>query len=304
MELSELPNLKDLKDLKDLEPRAEQAIIINVGTKLVSTLALASALRHAGMPVLLIDCESDDGSREHFAQLKSRLEFDLLAAPRRRHSAALDWIFRQTPAEKILLIDSDVEILNGELFAFMRSFIDEPRVFGCGLIEGPNWMTSQPGFARHGYFEERMWIPLTMLRTAPVREALAAGHSFAERQVFNDFAPSRLVSRLFGSLRYRLPALRGRQLRPLDVFKESHHGLKPWLVWYDTGAALYQHLKYERGLQFAGLPAEFHERFARHFSGVTNNLLHPGRELGAHLASVEDYAHRRLIDEYGIEVAA
>ena len=83
-----------IKTLAELGARDEQAVIINVGTKLVSTLALASALRFAGMPVLVIDCESDDGSFAHFSALQSRLNFDLLAAPLRRHSAALDWLFR------------------------------------------------------------------------------------------------------------------------------------------------------------------------------------------------------------------
>jgi hypothetical protein len=287
-------------DLAELGPRDEQAVIINVGTKLVSTLALASALRYARMPVLLIDCESNDGSYEHFSALQRRFDFDLMRAPLLRHSAALDRIFNEIPAHKVLLVDSDVEILNDRIFGLMRDYIDEPRVFGAGFIEGPNWMSNQTGFARYGYFEERMWIPLAMLKVEVVRKALAEGHSFAERQVFNDFAPSKAVSRLFGSLRYRWPALRKRQLRWLDAFKESHRGLRPWLVWYDTGAEIYRHLKYVADYQFAGLPAEFHSRYAHHFSGVTNNELNPGRNLGASTGEVSDYVRARLRDEYGI----
>lgn len=288
--------------LAELGPRDEQAVIINAGTKLVSTLALASVVKYARMPTLLIDCESNDGSYEHFSALQQRLEFDLMRAPLRRHSAALDWIFSEIPARKVLLVDSDVEILNDRIFGLMRDYIDEPRVFGAGFIEGPNWMSNQTGFARHGYFEERMWIPLTMLKVEVVRKALSEGHSFAERQVFNDFAPSKVVSRLLGSLRYRIPALRDRQLRWLDAFKESHRGLRPWLVWYDTGAEIYRHLKYVADYQFAGLPAEFHSRYAHHFSGVTNNELNPGRNLGASAGEVSDYVRARLRDVYGIRV--
>jgi hypothetical protein len=291
-----------IKTLAELGARDEQAVIINVGTKLVSTLALASALRYAQMPALVIDCESDDGSFEHFSALQNHLNFDLLAAPLRRHSAALDWIFREMPAQKILLVDSDVEILNAEIFTLMRQFIDEERVFGGGFIEGPNWMTDHPGFARHGYFEERMWIPLTMLKVDKVRAALAEGQSFGEQQVFNDFAPAPFVSRLMGSLRYRVPSLRERQFGWLDLFKESHRGLKPWLVWYDTGAALYRHLKYIADYQFVGLPAEFHPRFARHFSGVTNNKLNPGHDLGTSIDEIHSYVRGKLRDEYGIEI--
>ena len=291
-----------VESITQLKRRPEQAIIINVGTKGVSTLALLSALRYAAMPVLLIDCESDDGSFQHFIGLQSQLDFDLLAAPLRRHSSALDWIFNEIPSEKVLLIDSDIEILNGEIFEFMRRFIDSDKVFGCGFIEGPNWMSGQQGFMRHGLFEERMWIPLTMLKVSMIRAALGKGESFAERQVFNDFSPSPFISRVMGSIRYRIPALQSRQLRAFDAFKESHHGLKPWLVWYDTGAQLYRHLKYIEGHQFVGLPAELHDRYAIHFSGVTNNRLNPGRALGAPIEETNAYVRARLRDEYRIDL--
>lgn len=291
-----------INKLEDLGRRNEQAIVINVGTKVVSTLALLSALKFARMPVLLIDCESEDGSYEHFSSLTRRFDFDLMRTPLRRHSETLDALFNEIGADKVLLVDSDVEILNSDIFALMRQFIDIDRVFGAGFVEGPNWMRNQTGFARHSYFEERMWVPLTMLKVEPVRDALRQGQSFRERQVFNDFSPSRSVSRLMGSLRYRLPALAGRQLKWLDTFKESHHGLKPWLVWYDTGAELYRHLKYVADYQFVGLPAEFHTRFSRHFSGVTNNKLNPGRALGAAMKEIDDYARWRLRELYDTEI--
>ncbi len=291
-----------LESITQLERRPEQAIIINVGTKEVSTLALVSAVRYAAMPILLIDCESDDGSFQHFNKLQSQLNFDLLAAPLRRHSGALDWIFSEIRSEKVLLIDSDIEILNDDIFVFMRRFIDSENVFGCGFIEGPNWMSGQQGFMRHGLFEERMWIPLTMLKVSMIRAALGNGQSFAERQVFNDFSPSRFVSRVMASIRYRIPALQAKQFRVLDAFKESHHGLKPWLVWYDTGAQLYRHLKYVEGHQFVGLPAELHDRYAIHFSGVTNNRLNPGRALGTPIEETNAYVRARLKDEYRIEL--
>ena len=291
-----------LESITQLEKRTEQAIIINAGTKEVATLALASALRYAGMPVLLIDCDSDDGSFDHFNSLQSRLDFDLLTAPLRRHSAALDWIFSEIPVENVLLVDSDIEILNSDIFDFMRQFINVDNVFGCGFIEGPNWLNGQQGFMRHGLFEERMWIPLTMLKVSMIRESLSGGESFNENQVFNDFAPSSFVSRVIASIRYRIPALQTKQLRVLDAFKESHHGLKPWLIWYDTGARLYRHLKYVAGHQFVGLPAELHGRYAKHFSGVTNNMLNPGQALGAPIDEINVYVRRRLKDEYGVEV--
>ena len=89
--------IESLTELQTDPLRSEQAIIINVGTRDISTLALASALRYSGMPVLLIDCEvpsSDDGSFRHFSNLQSRVRFFDLRAPLWRHTAANDWIFK------------------------------------------------------------------------------------------------------------------------------------------------------------------------------------------------------------------
>ena len=293
-----------IESLSQLGDHKERALIINVGTRRVSTLALLSALRYSGMPVLMIDCKApvNDGSFEHFCSLMDRFEFDLMQAPLRRHSAALDIIFKEVPAQRVLLVDSDVEILNADYFPLMRQFLDREGVFGSGFVEGPNWMRWQTGVLKHAYFEERMWIPLTLLKTAAVREAVEKGYSFAERLEYNDFAVSRQLSRILAKLRYKLPWLAARQLSWLDALKESHHGVKPWLIWYDTGAQLFRHLKYEAEGQFIGLPAECYRAYARHFSGVTNNLLHPGRDLGQPLSEIEDYVTSKLRDEYQIEL--
>src|SRR5215472_5401835 len=96
-----------LESIRDLKAADAQAVIINAGTKHAATLALLSALRYAGMPVLLIDCESKDGSLEHFSRLMETHEFDLLSAPLKSHGGTLDWLFDVVPAEKVLLIDSD-----------------------------------------------------------------------------------------------------------------------------------------------------------------------------------------------------
>jgi hypothetical protein len=256
------------------------------------------------MPVLMIDCEApvDDGSFSHFVRLMQDFEFDLMKAPLRRHSKALDIIFAEIAAERVLLVDSDVEILSSEYFRLMRQFMDREKVFGSGFVEGPNWMRWQAGVLKHGYFAERMWIPLTMLKTSPVREAIRNGHSFAERLVYNDFEGSWTLSRVMAKLRYTFPALAKRQLKWLDSFKESHNGVKPWLVWYDTGAQLFRHLKYEAEGQFVGIPAECCRTYAQHFSGVTNNLLNPGRDLGKPVDEIDVYVRSRLKEVYAIEI--
>ena len=78
------------------------AVIINVETKYVSSLALLSAVRHINLPVLLIDCESQDGSFNWFCSLQRKHPFRLITAPRRPHGAVLDWIFQTVEADGII----------------------------------------------------------------------------------------------------------------------------------------------------------------------------------------------------------
>src|SRR2546430_2305815 len=58
--------------LSDLPSVPELAVIINVQTKHVSTLALLSTLRHLELPTVVIDCESQDGTFDCFPRRNSR----------------------------------------------------------------------------------------------------------------------------------------------------------------------------------------------------------------------------------------
>ena len=284
-----------LKNISQLTASKHQAVIINVSTKSVTTLALLSVLRFAAMPVLVIDCESQDGSFDHFTRLMKVHDFDLLAAPLKKHGNTLDWIFEFIPAEKVLLVDSDVEILGSEIIRIIKNFIDEERVFGGGFTHGPCWLPDHPGI---GYYQERMWIPLTMLNVAHVRRALHAGCSFIDETILNDFAASNFISRLL-ALRFKKPSLRNRRLSWLSRFRTSYYGLKPAYVFCDTGAAVYQFLKYREGLSFAGLPAEQHGRYVTHFHGVTRSLLDPDDTNSTSLAEIDKQVRERLEQVYG-----
>ena len=291
-----------LKSLHDLPARPEQAVIINVGTKWVSTLALLSALKYADMPVLVIDCEYGDGSLEHFRGLMETHSFDLLSAPLKKHGLTLDWLFQNIPAEKVLLIDSDVEILGDEIIRLAKNLIeaqpeDQEVVFGAGFTHGPCWIHNHRGF---GYYQERMWVPLTFLRTAHVREALQKGLSFADRTILNDFRPSRLISRILMA-RFRFPLFKTWKLSWLNPFKQSYYGQKPSYVFCDTGADIFQYLKYDLGRQFAGIPGELHRRFVTHFHGITRRILDPEDGNSQQNGGFEQ-VRNRLETEYGISV--
>jgi hypothetical protein len=288
------------KSIGDIPWAEERAVIINVGTKAVSTLALLAALRHARMPVLLIDCEYGDGSLEHFARLHETQAFDLLSAPLRKHGHALDWLFANIPAAKVLLVDSDLEILGPEIVDLARTLIDGgpdgETVFGSGFTHGPTWIHDNPGV---GWYQERMWIPFTFLRVDLVREALAAGRSFIDRTVYNDF-PWFPVARLL-SLRFRFAFSRGRKLSWLNPFKRPYYGQKPAYVYCDTGADVFQHLKYDRGWRYAGIPAELHRRFVTHFHGATRRNLDP-KDVNSLQESGLDAVEQRLKRVYGVDI--
>ena len=276
--------------IEDLPPAPEQAIIINVGTRLPTTLALCSALRHAGMPVLLVDCESKDDSLAAFTALMAREKFDLLSAPLRPHGRTLDWLFGATRAEKILLVDSDLEILGPEILAFMRQFIDEPPTFGAGFCDGPGVLVHEQGFLHGAYYAERPWMPLAMFKVARVREALAAGASFVDKVVFNDIVSGGLLTRAARRFKLRLP----------ELLRANHNGRRPEIVFYDTGAAVYQELRFGRELVFAGLPAHFAPRYATHFSGVSRHVVQGG---GTPIDRIADTVIERLRSVYGVEAA-
>ena len=188
-----------LSDLKYLATSHNQAVIINVGTRQVTTLALLSALRHARMPVLLIDCESNDGSWDYFARLMADHPFDMLSAPLRQHGETLDWLFRTVDCANLLLVDSDLEILNGDIVRWMTRLIEQNHVFGSGFTHGPCWLHDNPGV---GYYQERMWIPITLLKTACVRQALDDGKSFSASMIYNDFARPAFLSKCLASRFY------------------------------------------------------------------------------------------------------
>jgi len=183
--------------LKALPPVRERAIIINCSTKLVTTLALMSALRYAGMPILLIDCESTDGSQDWFRGLAEQHEFDLAFAPLRPHGETLDVIFAASLDESVLLIDSDLEILQDNLLPKLRVEMSATDCYGAGFLHRTEVMLkSGHTLTNPGRYMERMWIPLCFLKTAAIRDALKAGATFMHSRDYLEFPWNKSVSKL------------------------------------------------------------------------------------------------------------
>lgn len=283
--------------LSELEQVTTLAVIINVNTKLVTTLALMSALRYVPAPILLLDCESKDGSFEHFKALQAAHRFLLMPAPRRPHGYALDWIFNQAPAENILLIDSDVEILGAELPARMCAEIASDDVDGCGFVHDGAWMTGLN--APCGWYVERFWIPFLALKAATVRQGLAAGLSFIDQRVPNDFPPWERLSRVL-MYRYRAPGLGRLRLGFLDSWRREYFGHKPSFLYYDTGAVLYQSLFKAGQARFSSLPWALNEQGLIHFHGVSRRRLNWFDYNSTRVSDIRRYVSGRLRTEYGV----
>lgn len=289
-----------IETLKDIPPYRNMGVIINVGTKYVTAVALLSWLKIAKLPVVLIDCESQDGSFDFFAELNKSYDFYLTKLPLKKHGDTLDFIFREVNAENVFLIDSDTELISQNIIDFILSYIDRENVFGAGYVHEASWLTEQsqiPGVG-YGYYHERMWIPFTCLKAALVREALDNKFSFIDITIFNDFAPSQKISQLL-----RTKIFRNSELSWLNFFKKSYNQQKPGYIIFDTGASIFQFLKYDKGYSYVGIPAALHADYVLHFHGVTRNLLDSNDTNSFHFSSYEEIIHK-LQSNYNLDINA
>jgi hypothetical protein len=297
-----------INDFTDLPETPETAIIINVGTKHVATLALLSTLRYARIPTVLIDCPSRDGSNAWFETLLRKYDFHLMSAELRQHGETLDWIFSRVRAERVLLVDSDAELLNDEMISRMREMIHaSTQVYGSGYLHPGHWLefhywTDLPIARGIGYYKSRPWIPFTLLRVNAVRSALQEGRSFMHRLVLNDVPKVPPLSRLLWA-RFRFEFFRTHPLRLLNPARKSYEGERPSYVSYDTGAEIHEYLTQQKHLTFQGVSADSVPWSVTHFSGITRGALHNGATDDAFkLSDAHPIVVQRLRDLYGITV--
>ncbi len=284
-----------------MSPRNPAAIIVNCSTKEQTTLALASALAHAALPVTVVDCRSTDGSAAFFRALQRRLAFELVEMPLARHGVTRARIFRETDRDALLLLDSDAEILRGDLVPAMRGAI-AAGAYGSGFLHRGQWLTSDHLVGGDvGYYAPRMWIPCVMLAVAPVRKALAAGASFRARVACNEVPQWPWLAWLL-YLRFRVPGLRRVRLEALARLRRERFGVRPHYVYYDTGAALHDHLSRERGLAFADLGEALWPLSVRHQHGVTRRRLAWRMRNAADVESTRREAVARVETVYGVAV--
>jgi hypothetical protein len=305
-------------DVSRLAPLPQRVVVINVGTDLVTTRAVLSALTHTAGRVLLVNCDPTTHSRDRFGALASVHDrLDVVEAPLKLHGETLDWLFTVLADEQLLLLDSDAELRDGAFVEWMTELVHHRSVFGAGFVQGPNEVPehwSRP--AGSVVYAERPWIPCALFDAVAVRSAMAAGRSFLPRYVPNEFGSHRRLSNFLAarwgppwaphSQKFeRLPGvvrdrLRTARLDWLRFARDRYYfSLRPSMVFYDTGADVYEHLRFERELRFAGLPVEVLRDQVHHYSGVSRFAV-AGRVVDdVDEALVHDEVVTRLRDAYG-----
>lgn len=281
-----------------------KTVIINVGTPSATTLALLSALRYTNWSAVIIDC-TPQNDKAYFLSLIKKYPFEYREMPLDIHGRTLDKIFRETNCDYILLLDSDAELLTDDFFMDAVQFIEDDDCFGVGYTHGPCPMSegSMRGW-KYLYYQERMYIPCTMLKVSAIRKALDAGKSFEARKHYNDF-PIPFLARLC-YYRFFFRFFQRHEFVLSLPFRRSVFlgggGYKPSMIYYDTGADVYCYLRYQKGLHFVGYPMKYSEQCFAHYHGMTRRLLDGNDKNSTSFEDVASLIERRLKDEYGFSV--
>ena len=290
-----------IASLDQLVTVPSRAVIINCGTREVATLALMAALRHAGMPVLLIDCESRDGSWRWFEKLAGQHVFDRMQRPLWPHGKTLDWLFSASKDESLLLIDSDLEILNADVMSLMRQAVFAPDVYGAGFLHGEEMMRAgMHTRVNPGRYMARMWIPFVLMKVMPVKDALARGSTFMHSRDYIEFPWSHFISKVLYA-RHRIPGMGGLSF---DIFRAArmriHGDIAPFRE-FDTGARVHAALLAQR-YRLVDLGEPFWSRSLRHYHGVTRATMQNGQRNATSASTIRREVCERLRSVYGIDI--
>jgi hypothetical protein len=288
-----------VKSIAELEPTFCRAVIVNVSTKEVSTLALLSVLRHTQLRVMLLDLESTDESWEHFSRLaQNEPRLDLCQGALQKHGYVLDKLFHETFDETLLLVDSDLEICDAGIVNRMLEAVAVPGVFGAGAIHNQSWLDHRHGFPEKlALYRERMWIPFTILRVKSIRMALLAGYSFINHWVPNELTGIPWISKLL-SRRFFVPGVKHLRADFLSSTRHPYGTLRPNLVCCDTGSDIFCYLRDEVGELFVDFGIDHIESLAHHYHGVTRRKLHRRDRNATEIDDILQEVIRRLDNVY------
>ena len=254
-------------DLSELDPVATRVLIVNVGTELATTLAIASV--RATLPaarVLVINCNPATSSIVHFQYLADAWDLDLLDRELQLHGTILDETIDRLPEDDVyVLLDSDAEIVDSAWIAGTVAAVQQPGVYGAGRLQSGAWIDNMDDVAPETcWWLTKFFTCCATLRGAAMRSARQAGMSFEPKTIYNDVASNPALSRLLASrfdenqilypwralrqtrpLLDKLPvAVRGRITRSrlpwLSWARHEYEGHSPNYVYSDTGAEVHR----------------------------------------------------------------
>ena len=297
------------KQISDIPYNSERAVIINVGTRFVTTLSLLSTLKRTEISVLVVDCPFNNrrDDFDYFVKMSELYKFDLIQLPLRNHGDTLDFLFLNLNTDFILLIDSDLELLDNKIVDLMCKFVKHESVFGAGFRHGGFRIKKGVDYEeiRDGYYEERMWIPFTLLNTSKVKEALKEGFSFNIRTYYNIIPSKQKLSRklLYSKKIRKIPFLRDSEYSIFNGLKKEYHGEKPLIVLYDTGSDIYMYLRYQKNYYYAGIDAEttLEDDYVKHYNGITRKLMYDDPYNTGSMDKEYENIVIRLKEEYSFE---
>lgn len=293
--------MSEYKTISEIPYSSERAVIVNVHTLLCTTLAILSTRRYMDMPLLVIDCPlHNESDAEALRRLQKEYNFDLCCLPLKRHGDTLDDLFLHIASDWIYLVDSDVEILNGEALQMMRtmrsrSLIDNKQIFGVGMKQVSGYGLPP---MEHTYHAERMWIPYCCLNVALVRKEILSGGSFNIVAKTNLSFAGGIFCKVRNKLKkYNLLRLANMVDLSLGIFRRRYGGHCIDDTLYDTGALLFESLS-DKGVHYVDWSFFSYPAYVTHFCGVTRSAMYKNEPVAVGMNDIKQTILRRLKGEY------
>ena len=254
--------IRILDSMAELPTYARVAVVINCSTRWFTTLAVASLSRFSNLPILIIDCASTDNSIEHFCKVFNGKNDNLYlySRPLNLHGYTLDALVNELASPEVLLMDSDLEILDGTILSAMDAALSSAdNAYGSGLLQESGWMTAPLHHYPTGvsWYHQRMWIPFTLLRTSEIKMSIKRGGSFVACREYCEIIG---WPRLSGWLSHRF-RLRG--------FFSARKGAPTLIHEWDTGSKIHNSLICG-GLSYAEIDPSYWS-CVNHIHGITRS---------------------------------
>jgi hypothetical protein len=292
----------EYKSIQDIKGNDEIAIVINVSTKYLTTLAILSLKKYTPLPVLVINCplKNDDGSYDYFIKLMRDIDFDLLSLPLRSHGSTLDYIFQNIECERVLLLDSDAELKSKEIISLMLNESRKDNFFGAGFKHEHRRQLDDIYNLDNGIYCERMWLPTCILNVKHIREALSKGLSFNVKTLYCQNQKLNTIARKWYH-RYKISFFRNNRLSFLsNIFKFKFLNIEAEWIFCDTGAIVFQYLCYIKQYDYFGLTEMSYQEYVIHALGATRGLM--SDDVDAVKFESNEYHINRIMEIYNVNV--